>query len=813
MKCKKCKAKLQKGEKVCPNCGQKKKMSMFLLILAILFFPISLTVMIIRAKKIKKPIKVGMIAVLWVFVLIYGTTGDENATPPTATNEQYENQEPKETPTPEPLVSLEWPTSELALVVPVLEGAYGTVILSNEEEVCIRIQTVSKEEYEEYRNECVSLGFTNLTLDSANWLQASNEAGYRLSLSYDPENAYMSIDVKTPPLKVLFEIECEANLIFNTYDLIIVFDDNELGNVEHGKTGNFNVEVEDKGIYTLEIRSAKDKSVKKKINVDINQKGTYKYTVSCHGSEVRVSEIDKIKVPLTVGEYETVDYKVAKKMFTDAGFTNVKTQEIKTLPVVEADKTDLVSVIYINNEESFEKEDTFFADAEVIIMYQTPAKIVMTKSSEDYVGMNYLDVKKELEELGFVNIEIKTKDITSAYHETGEVSNVNVLLIFNFKKGESYEYDEMITIKYYVVTEPTPAPTATPTPTSGPTYYSTNTYEEAKKGNAGIFSYKSKGGTYDVYWIIDFDEGYVYFFTDGNGESTCDKVKIVSGTLNDRIKITWYDSGEEWSWYLHFKYENSPVTLIVNDHYGFEVEFGTTDLDDALNIRNTKRIISYVANVPTPTLKPTTKPTPAVGERINLTIENSADLAMLLSVEDYSDSYIGDFTSKYLGETIEFDGYIEYMFNMAGVPNYFDIILRVGDYKADIESEGPIFFFKGVDITNMKVNGTDTISAKMNFTIEATLREWDEEGPWIVLEPVSMQYREGEGATMTPGLEETDDATSDMDYIGNMDSKIFHYPSCSSVERMNESNKVYFYNVTRSEVIAKGYKACGRCKP
>lgn len=811
MKCKKCGSKLQKGEKICPNCGQKKKMSTALLILAIMFFPISLTCLIVRAKKIKKPIKLVLIVALWAFVVIYGSSSDENTAPTTGTNDQYENQGPENTPTQEPLLSLEWPKSELALVVPALEGAYGTVIVSNEDEICIRVQAVSKEEYEEYRNECASLGFTNATLDSANWLQASNEAGYRLSLSYDAENAYMSVDVKAPPLKVSFEIECEANLIFNTYDLVILFDNNEIGNVEHGKTGTFDAEVEGKGTYTLEIRSAKDKSVKKKINIDINKNSTYKYAVSCHGSEVKVSEIDKIKAPLTVGEYETVDYKTAKKMFTEAGFTNVKTQEIKTLPVTEVDKTDIVSVIYINDEDSFTKEDTFFADAEVIIMYQTPAKIVMTKSSEDYEGMNYLDVKKELEELGFVNIEIKTKNITSVYHETGEVSAVNVLLIFDFNKGESYEYDELITIKYYVVTEPTPAPTSTPTPTPGPTYYSTNTYEKAKQGNTGIFSYKSKGGVYDVYWIIDFDEGYVYFFTDGNGESTCDKIKIVSGTLNDRIKITWYDAGEEWSWYLHFKYENSPATLVVNDHYGLPVEFGTTDLDDALSIRNTKRIKLVSAGATTVTPKPTAAPTLAIEETSNLTVDNCMDLARLMSVENYSDSYIGEFANKYLGETIEFDGYIEYMFNMAGVPNYFDVLLRVGEYKADEEPEGPILFFKGVDITNIKVSGTDTVSAKMNFVIEAMIREWDDEGACIVLEPVSMKYRES--VTVDSDLEGTEDSTSGKDYVGNKSSKVFHDPNCLSVDRMNDSNKVYFYNVTRDEVIAKGYKSCGNCNP
>lgn len=124
-------------------------------------------------------------------------------------------------------------------------------------------------------------------------------------------------------------------------------------------------------------------------------------------------------------------------------------------------------------------------------------------------------------------------------------------------------------------------------------FYSTNDYETAKKGNTGVFSYKNKSGSYDIYWIIDFSAGYVYFFTDGNGETSCDKVKIVNGDLNDRITVTWHDSGDQWSWYLHFKYKNHPETLVVNDHNGIATEFTTTDLDDALSVRKTKTIKEY----------------------------------------------------------------------------------------------------------------------------------------------------------------------------------------------------------------------------
>lgn len=114
-------------------------------------------------------------------------------------------------------------------------------------------------------------------------------------------------------------------------------------------------------------------------------------------------------------------------------------------------------------------------------------------------------------------------------------------------------------------TEP-PASSATPEePTS--VSYSTNDYETAKNGNSGVFSYVNRGPSYDIYWIIDFDEGYVYYFTDGNGDEGCDKVKMESGDLNDVLIITYHDGGDTWSYSLHFHYKNQPSKLIMQgDH-------------------------------------------------------------------------------------------------------------------------------------------------------------------------------------------------------------------------------------------------------
>ena len=53
---------------------------------------------------------------------------------------------------------------------------------------------------------------------------------------------------------------------------------------------------------------------------------------------------------------------------------------------------------------------------------------------------------------------------------------------------------------------------------------------------------------------------------------------------------------------------------------------------------------------------------------------------------------------------------------------------------------------------------------------------------------------------------------SGTDYVLNTNTHKFHYPSCSSVSDMKPENTSYFTG-SRDEVIAQGYKPCGRCKP
>ena len=49
-------------------------------------------------------------------------------------------------------------------------------------------------------------------------------------------------------------------------------------------------------------------------------------------------------------------------------------------------------------------------------------------------------------------------------------------------------------------------------------------------------------------------------------------------------------------------------------------------------------------------------------------------------------------------------------------------------------------------------------------------------------------------------------------YVVNTNTHKFHYPACSSVSTIKDSNK-WEYSGTRQELIEMGYDPCGKCHP
>lgn len=184
-------------------------------------------------------------------------------------------------------------------------------------------------------------------------------------------------------------------------------------------------------------------------------------------------------------------------------------------------------------------------------------------------------------------IEIQNDEQENEVEENTSVENVEV--------QEEKTIENNNTVENEIVENPTvnntiESESLIETPEITYNYYTTNSNEIAKNGNAGKYSYIKRHDSYDVYWIIDFDEGYVYDFTEGNGDNSCEKIKIESGNLNDGLKLSYKSSDNAWVKYIHFKYTNQPHQLVIVDYMYSEYEYSTTSLEHALELLETKTI-------------------------------------------------------------------------------------------------------------------------------------------------------------------------------------------------------------------------------
>ena len=292
----------------------------------------------------------------------------------------------------------------------------------------------------------------------------------------------------------------------------------------------------EEGNYTLTFTNSEDSSIKNETTINVNNDMEIGYKVSCHSDNISVTNL-----------YVDVDEEIADDEV-----------EIKT------DKSE-------------------------------------------FVYKNYKDVIKKINELGFTNIVEKPMyDIVFGWTEEGEVDNVTINGSDTYKRGDVFKKDTEIVVSYHLKEEDDPSKKVDNLE-SGNTnqiseeqtnqtneikynYYTTNDNETAKKGDSGKFSFVKKNDSYKVYWIIDFDNGYVYDFTEGNGDDTCEKIKIQSGNLNDGLRLSYKDSNNAWAKYIHFKYKNQPHQLVIVDNDYFNYEFSTTSLRDALELMESKTI-------------------------------------------------------------------------------------------------------------------------------------------------------------------------------------------------------------------------------
>lgn len=95
----------------------------------------------------------------------------------------------------------------------------------------------------------------------------------------------------TPAYEVSVHVECDDNLIFSRYDVLVYFDGTKLGELDHGKTADYSTKTT-KGQHKIEFRSKDDSSTTGSVTVDVDGDCAFSYTIHCTSDEVKIKELD-----------------------------------------------------------------------------------------------------------------------------------------------------------------------------------------------------------------------------------------------------------------------------------------------------------------------------------------------------------------------------------------------------------------------------------------------------------------------------------------------------------------------------------------
>lgn len=255
-----------------------------------------------------------------------------------------------------------------------------------------------------------------------------------------------------------------SNLLFNTEDVNFLVDDETVGKLDHGVDMDFVLQLDD-GEHILSFVNVEYPDDIGTVNllVDCDIEVEYEIDVEFSAVAVETKYVDKllelapgeVKTDMAAADYYSMNYKDAAKALESLGFTNIKYEALYDIFFGWTDEGAVKSVT-INGNGEFSRGTIFNANDEVVITYHMPEEddpsyIKMPLASEDYDGMNYLEVEQALKDLGFTNII--TYSSTSSYHNDGEVFSVAVNR-HSFDAGDAFKADEKITIDYYILEKP-----------------------------------------------------------------------------------------------------------------------------------------------------------------------------------------------------------------------------------------------------------------------------------------------------------------------------------------------------------------------
>lgn len=390
-------------------------------------------------------------------------------------------------------------------------------------------------------NEVYDLDPDNKQVDHINEVMVSGTADFEKGDKV-PFDADITVNCHYPYeiCNVKLILEFQPNLFLDKYAVEFFIDNEKIADLDHGEDWEGELQLK-KDTHMLSFVTQGEPYAKGEANLEVTSNTEAKFVIKTHSDTIDVKEEyvysesdvgeNQVRITWTKYDLEGKSYKKVINEIQSAGFTNIKEKPIYDI-TNNTSSLGLTDYVIIDGSTDYNSGEIFDKDVEIIVPYH--------QLKED-------DPNKPAE----------------VVEENGDSATENVTA--------EKESDK-----------PTGDDTNNKQSKKETTFNSTNDDETAKLGNSGKFAYLKRAPQYEVYYLIDFDEGVVYNFHYEQGTVDGTVYTIDSGDLNSGLNAVY--NGGEFTVVLHFHYVNNPAVLIeYND--GEETKYDAASIDNTLKIK------------------------------------------------------------------------------------------------------------------------------------------------------------------------------------------------------------------------------------
>ena len=258
---------------------------------------------------------------------------------------------------------------------------------------------------------------------------------------------------------VKVNIEFPGNWIFNKYDVKFSIG-NRKTTLYHGENKDIELRL-DSGDYKISFVNMDDSSIRydEIINIDSNMELSYRIHCYFNRIEVETLYIDRdkllddnqIKIDFDSSKFYGKNYKDVVSILSELGFTNIEEKPIYDI-FFDITPAGEIGTVKIDDRVDYKRGDVFNKDVKIIVNYHMkddddPSKAKAPYYRYSYSNINYQEVEKAFQDVGFTNIILETVK-TSSINNSENVYSITIDGQTP-EKDELYKKDAKVVIKYY----------------------------------------------------------------------------------------------------------------------------------------------------------------------------------------------------------------------------------------------------------------------------------------------------------------------------------------------------------------------------